>query len=155
MNPIIRGWANYYSTVVSKEIFSKLDLLIFLKLWSWAKKRHHNKGKKWIVRKYWHSYKGDNWVFSTNSDEAGVKLFKHSKTPIVRFTKVKQKASPFDGNLKYWSTRKGESHTLPTRVAKLLKSQKGKCKYCGMFFKEEDEVEIDHIIPRAKGGKDT
>ena len=82
-------------------------------------------------------------------------MINHADTKIERHAKIKEDASPYDGNLKYWSTRKGESHTLPTRVAKLLKSQKGKCKYCGMFFKEEDEVEIDHIIPRAKGGKDT
>lgn len=155
LNPIIRGWANYYSTVVSKEIFSKIDHLIFLKLWSWAKKRHHNKSKKWIIRKYWHSHKGDNWVFSMNSEEAGVKLLKHSKTPIVRFIKVKQKASPFDGNLKYWATRKGKSPELPTMISKLLKSQNGKCKHCGLLFREEDVMEVDHIIPKSKGGKNT
>jgi RNA-directed DNA polymerase len=32
LNPIIRGWSNYYSTVISKEIFSRLDNLIYSKL---------------------------------------------------------------------------------------------------------------------------
>jgi len=26
--------------------------------------------------------------------------------------------------------------------------------HCGLHFKEEDLMEIDHIIPRSKGGKD-
>ncbi|NEU84605.1 group II intron reverse transcriptase/maturase, partial [Nostoc sp. UIC 10630] len=43
LNPIIRGWTNYYSTVVSKEVFSKLDHLVFLKLFRWAKRRHPKK----------------------------------------------------------------------------------------------------------------
>ncbi|MEB3826489.1 group II intron maturase-specific domain-containing protein, partial [Phormidium sp. CCY1219] len=25
LNPVIRGWSNYYSTVVSKEAFSQMD----------------------------------------------------------------------------------------------------------------------------------
>lgn len=32
LNPAIRGWSNYYATVVSKEIYSKLDSLLFNKL---------------------------------------------------------------------------------------------------------------------------
>ena len=39
LNPIIRGWSNYYSTVVSKETFSKVDALTYDKLRAWARKR--------------------------------------------------------------------------------------------------------------------
>jgi RNA-directed DNA polymerase len=48
LNPVIRGWTNYYSTVVSKETFCRLDYLIFHKLQAWAKHRHRNKPGKWI-----------------------------------------------------------------------------------------------------------
>jgi RNA-directed DNA polymerase len=40
------------------------------------------------------------------------------------------------------------------RMTTLLKTQKGKCTHCGLFFREEDVLEVDHIIPQAKGGKD-
>jgi RNA-directed DNA polymerase len=40
LNPIIRGWCNYNSTVVSKEIFSKLDFLTYRLLKRWCKRRH-------------------------------------------------------------------------------------------------------------------
>jgi RNA-directed DNA polymerase len=33
--------------------------------------------------------------------------------------------------------------------------QKGKCTCCGLFFHDEDLMEIDHKIPRSKGGKDS
>ncbi|MEH2408476.1 HNH endonuclease [Nostoc sp.] len=39
-------------------------------------------------------------------------------------------------------------------MSMLLKKQKGKCTYCGHYFREEDVLEIDHIIPQIKGGKD-
>lgn len=55
----------------------------------------------------------------------------------------------------YWSTRMGRHPEVPKRVATLLKRQKGKCAHCGRNFKDGDLKEIDHKIPRAKGGKDT
>jgi RNA-directed DNA polymerase len=39
LNPIIRGWSNYYSTVVSKETFSKVDFLRWQMLRAWARSR--------------------------------------------------------------------------------------------------------------------
>ena len=39
-------------------------------------------------------------------------------------------------------------------VATLLKTQKGKCTHCGLYFRGEDVLETDHIIPKNLGGKD-
>lgn len=77
------------------------------------------------------------------------------RNTISRHIKVNGEASPYDGDMKYWSTRMGKQPGIPTRVAKLLKRQKGKCAHCGLTFREEDVMEIDHIIPKSKGGKDT
>jgi RNA-directed DNA polymerase len=68
--------------------------------------------------------------------------------------KIKGESSPYDGNLVYWSTRMGNNPEMPSRVSKLLKKQKGKCAHCDMFFREEDVIEVDHKIPKSKGGKD-
>jgi RNA-directed DNA polymerase len=43
---------------------------------------------------------------------------------------------------------------MPGRVATLLKRQTGKCAYCGLYFGMEDKLEVDHIYPRIRGGKD-
>ncbi|OUL33751.1 reverse transcriptase domain-containing protein, partial [Nostoc sp. 106C] len=155
LNPIIKGWANYYSTVVSKEIFQDIDRLVFIKLRAWAKHRHPQKSKGWVSKRYWNTIGGDNWVFSaTKEGKVTETLIKHAKTEIVRHTKVKGNAFPFDGNLIYWSERKGKNPLLPLRVTILLKSQKGKCAQCGLYFREYDVMEVDHIIPKSKGGKD-
>lgn len=83
LNPIIRGWANYYLTVVSKEIFSELDRLMYLKLRRWANRRHPNKSKTWVAKKYWRTVGEDNWVFMTKGE---LTLLKHAKTEIVSGT---------------------------------------------------------------------
>ena len=165
LNPIIKGWDEYHSAVCSKKTFNHLDDLIYNKLRRWTKRRHPTKTQKWCRERYWHRGKnerstGDNWVFSTPSDEpnssvAGkYELHKHAWTPIVRHTKVKGDKSPFDGDWRYWSSRRGEYPGTKKSIAKLLKRQKGKCNRCGLYFKDEDVLEIDHIIPRSEGGKD-
>ncbi|MGH2413035.1 MAG: group II intron reverse transcriptase, partial [Microcystaceae cyanobacterium] len=154
LNPVIKGWANYYCAVVSKDAYKRQDHLMYIKLRAWAKRRHPNKTVNWVINKYWHTMGGDNWVFATNQRDNFLRLHKHSSTPIVRYVKVKGEASPFDGNLVYWSTRKGTHPEVPKQVATLLKRQKGKCNCCGLYFREEDVMEIDHITPQSKGGKD-
>jgi RNA-directed DNA polymerase len=156
LNSIIRGWANYYATVVSKDTYAELDYLMYQKLNAWAKRRHPKKNRGWVSKKYWHTIGGENWVFATR--EEGKTLFRllsHVSTPIVRHVKVKGESSPYDGNLVYWSTRMGNNPEMPNRVSKLLKRQKGKCAYCDMFFREDDVMEVDHRIPKSKGGKDS
>ena len=75
-------------------------------------------------------------------------------TPLqIEYVKVKGEASPYDGNLVYWSSRMGKHPEMPLRAASLLKKQKGKCAHCGLWFSEEDVIELDHIIPKAIGGK--
>ena len=148
LNPIIRGWSNYYSTVVSKETFNKVDMLTWQKLRAWARRR----GKGDINKdKYWRTVGDRNWCFNT---EDGLELLTHASTPIVRHIKVKGEASPFNGNWIYWSKRRGESPDTPNRVASLIKRQKGICYHCGLYFTSADIVEVDHIKPTSLGGKD-
>ena len=63
LNPIIRGWANYYRTVVAVKTFSLCDHLTHQQLRRWAYRRHPTKGRQWIVRKYWKMEKGASWIF--------------------------------------------------------------------------------------------
>jgi RNA-directed DNA polymerase len=149
LNPIIRGWSNYYSTQVSKDTFSKCDHLTYDKLRAWARTR----GKDNINKdKYWRTVDNRTWCFST---EDGMELVNHAATPIIRHVKVKGEASPYNGDWIYWSKRRGEYPETPTRVSNLIKKQKGICPHCGLYFTSTDIVEVDHITPKSLGGKDT
>ena len=156
LNPIIRGWCNYYATVVSQKVFARLDHILVWKLLKWGFKRHRNKGRKWVKNKYFQTIDGKNWVFATRTKDKPflTNLILHSDTKIKRFVKVKGDASPYNGNLVYWSTRQGRHPEMPKRTAFLLKKQKGKCNWCELIFRENDVIETDHIIPTAAGGKD-
>ncbi|PNW59935.1 UNVERIFIED_CONTAM: group II intron reverse transcriptase/maturase [Euhalothece sp. KZN 001] len=154
LNRIIRGWCNYFSIGVSSKVFSRLQHLIFWKLFKWGVKRHRNKGRKWVKSKYFRAIGGDKWTFATPREGSNpMVLMKHSHTAIVRHVKVKGDKSPYDGDLIYWSSRMGKHPEMPKRTASLLKKQKGKCAHCGLFFRDGDLLEVDHIVPRSKGGK--
>ena len=156
LNPVIKGWCNYNRTNVSKDIFSYCDSILYKQLKRWSERRHPTKSKKWVAKKYWHTLGNKNWVFSTinKNGEINYKLTSHSETEIKRHIKVKGNKTPFDGDLIYWTKRLGKHPEVSTRVAKLLNKQKGKCNHCGLKFTNSDIIEVDHIIPRRKGGKD-
>jgi RNA-directed DNA polymerase len=152
LNPIIKGWSNYYSHVVSQEIFAKMDYLVWQKLRRWAIRRCRKSNKHETFSKYWISVGTDNWYFCTTE---GLKLAKHGETEISRYIKVQGARSPYDGDYTYWATRLGKHPEIPIRVAKLLQKQKGKCACCGHYFRQDDVIEIDHIEPKSKGGKNS
>ena len=148
LNPIIRGWCNYYKTVASQKIFSQVSHLTFHRLEQWAKRRHPNKPVSWIIHKYWLTIGQDNWVFGESKEQ---NLIRHHKTAIKRHIKVKGTKSPYDGDTLYWAKRKGSHPELKASTAKMLKKQQGKCNWCRLTFLDEDLIETDHIIPKAIG----
>ena len=151
LNPVITGWSNYYSTQVSKEVFAKCDNSLHQKLLAWAKRRCARSNMHETIDNYWRSIGDRNWVFATAN---GMELLEHAKTPILRHTKVKGNRSPFDGDDIYWGKRMSSYVGLPSRVKKLLQSQKGKCNHCNQAFLDGDLMEVDHIIPKKLKGKD-
>jgi RNA-directed DNA polymerase len=148
INSVIRGWSNYYRTVCSKEIYSSLDRLLYLRLRTWANRRHPRKTKTWVSNRYWHTVGLKTWTFGDRE----LNILEHSKTPITRHTKVQNTRSPFDGDAYYWASRMGKHPEMKESVAKLLKKQKGKCALCRLSFQPGDILEIDHITPKEIGG---
>jgi RNA-directed DNA polymerase len=92
LNPVIRGWGNYYRHVVSKEVFSDIDHAIWCMTWNWAKRRHPKKGRKWLKDRYYAHKDGRDWVFTDGS----VTLFRMASIPIRRHVKIRGDANPYD-----------------------------------------------------------
>jgi RNA-directed DNA polymerase len=142
LNPIIAGWANYYSAVVSTKTFHLLDHRLYEKLRRWAFFRHPRKGRRWALQRYWDTTPGKSWDFR---DTKGPTLNRHTRVSIVRHVKVQGKASLYDGNWSYWAARRGKYPGVSQRLAALLKKQTGRCEACGLFFKPEDLIELHHV----------
>jgi RNA-directed DNA polymerase len=152
LNPVIKGWAQYYRTVVSTKQFERCDHLLFQTLWHQMIRKHPKKGVKWVKRKYWRTMEGNTWTYATPEGPQRRELIKHAATSTQRHTKVKGKASPFDGNLLYWAKRLRNHPLTRTTIGRLLQKQQEKCRWCGLHFREEDRIEIDHLTPRSEGG---
>jgi RNA-directed DNA polymerase len=147
LSPKIRGWTNYHRTVIASGAFNHCRYVLFRQLLTWAYKRHPTKGKQWVTKKYWHHEDG-TWTFTDGKSA----LWNHDRTSIQRHIKVKGTASPYDGNLLYWSKRLRDHPLLSGTKARLLQKQQGKCRWCELYFQDGDQIEIDHILPRSLGG---
>jgi RNA-directed DNA polymerase len=139
LNPLIRGWASYFSRHASSRTFKRMDLYLWRQLVTWANRRHPTKSSAWKRRRYWTS----DWKFQ---DKTGAVLHKHSEVKITRHVKVGGPASPYDGTWAYWSRRMVTVADVPTRVGKLLRRQQGRCAFCRLYFRDSDLLEVDHVV---------
>jgi RNA-directed DNA polymerase len=112
LNPILRGWSNYYKKVNSKDVLTYVEHQIWRAVWHWCCSRHPNKSKHWVLRRYFKRSNGRAWsFFGTVRDLDGGKkdifLFRTSEVPVKPHIKVAGIASPDDPDLReYWLKRK-------------------------------------------------
>jgi RNA-directed DNA polymerase len=164
LNPILRGFANYYKGAVSKETFDYISYRVWQYLWGWAKRRHPKKNVKWVRKRYFKTLKSKQWTFAcTISDRRGKEknlvLFPIAYTSIERHIKVKGEASPDDPSLKeYWEKRHqkfGKSYwEKNSRNYKIAQIQNWSCPICGEPLLNGEEINTHHIVPVAQGGLD-
>ena len=165
LNPVIRGWALYHRHVVSKETYQQVDHVIFQTIWQWAKRRHPNKGAKWVKKKYFRTQNERDWVFfgertRKNGEAQGIQLFKATDVPIKRHTKIKGEANPYDPQWEtYFDQRMGlkwlQSTMNRRKLIILWREQGGKCPICNQKITKETGWNIHHVVYRVNGGKDT
>ena len=152
LNPVIRGWANYYRYCAAKHVFQKVRHAQWHMLWVWAKRRHPKKGRRWVKARYFRS--DGYWTFHAEKAE----LVKPDTTPITRFVKVIGRSSPYDPALRgYWTERKKRQvgrETYAKQRLMLLQRQEYRCALCYIQFVPGEAIETDHIIPTSQGGSD-
>ena len=164
LNPILRGFANYYQGVVSKQTFSYIAHRVWQYLWKWCKRRHPKKGKRWVANKYFRTIKGVSWQFGCEIEGRRARtelltLYDMAKQPIVRHIKVKGTASPFDAELAtYWSERSqklGKSRWAKgSKYYRVAENQNWKCPNCGNDLLNGERIETHHIVLVKNGGSD-
>ena len=158
LNPVIRGWANYFRTVVASETFHHLDNWMYFKAEGYARQMHPNKSKAWRHQRYWgrlYLDRQDSWVFGDK--QTGGYLLKFRWFPIERHTLVKGTASPDDPRLRdYWAKRQaGKAKDLTLSKQKLAKRQQGRCRECGETLFNDEELQVHHLLAQSQGGKDS
>jgi RNA-directed DNA polymerase len=142
LNPIVRGWAAYYRTVVSSETFAALDHYLWKLTYKWARHSHPNKPTRWVIRRYFGKFcksRQDRWVFGDR--ESGAYLRRFAWTKIVRHQMVRGTSSPDDPALTgYWADRRRRGIPRPMDIAslRLLGAQHGQCPLCGDLLLDAD-----------------
>ena len=142
LTPVIRGWAAYYRGVVSSKVFRSLDTYVWRLTFKWARWRHRNKPRSWIVGRYFgtfNPFRNDRWVFGDR--DGGAYLVKLSWTSIERHVPVKGAASPDDPALAaYWAERRKKvKPPLDGGTVRLLTRQAGLCPLCGEHLLHADQ----------------
>ncbi|MCF8050306.1 MAG: group II intron reverse transcriptase/maturase [Desulfobacterales bacterium] len=119
LNQTLRGWGNYHRHVVSSEAFGRIDTYVYEELWRMIRRRHPNKPKRWLARKYWFAT-GRRWVFAVAAATKKVKrlyeVVRLSAIGIRRHIKIKADANPYlPGYARYfWQRRHDkEARLLP------------------------------------------
>jgi len=157
LNPIIRGWANYYRNSVAKRVFNKLDDYMFTREVRYMKHTHGRKSQAWRSARYFGKLnlaREDKYVFGDK--QTGHYLLKFSWFPIERHILVAGANSPDDPRLAaYWNKRQlSKINDLKPNIRKLARQQAGRCPLCGQSLFVHEDIEQHHIVSRKEGGTD-
>jgi RNA-directed DNA polymerase len=177
INPIIRGWSNYFNLGNSARYRDHLRQALYRLCWKWAQKKHPKWGKKTIARTYFHShttFKNTIWVFhgttrkpsryrSQGRDE-GKKIYLVDPTNIISSVCATQFNIP-NALLNIHAFHKDHLKIVEfiskakllsigkheSYRSKLFKRQKGMCAACNKMI-EIGETNIHHAVPISEGG---
>lgn len=166
LNPMIQGWANFHRHVVARRTFESVRKEIWHCLWQWAKRRHPNKGRNWVRKRYFHIQGSRGWVFAVDTGEKlsnGQPKLKSLRdicdTAIRRHRKVKADANPFDPKWEsYFEERLGfkmlDSLQGRKKLIRLWLEQERCCPICDQLITKTSGWHVHHIVQRVDGGKD-
>jgi RNA-directed DNA polymerase len=152
LNPIIRGWANYFRVGVAAKVFERLDNYCFELQKRWVGRQHPTKSWGWRKRRYWGNYyKGFQWCFGRK--DLYLRMF--GSFPIQRHTMVRRFACWDDPTLQdYWDERKVREidRMLTTFKRKVARQQGYVCPVCRDHLANGEDLHQHHLVPKSEGG---
>ncbi len=120
--PIVRGWRNYHR-------FCKMD---------------GARNNLWFIHdrayRVFNKEQKQNRHTATTLAEKAFPPVPYSEN---KFVNVKGDASPYDGNMVYWSKRNSKLYNNHT--SKALNRQNHSCHYCGLKLTSEERVHLHHL----------
>lgn len=157
LNPIIRGWSNYFRIGVAYETFTKLDRWMVDRQVRYVRRMHPRKNYVWKQNKYWGRLnldRQDKWVFGDK--QTGMALQKFVWTPIQRHILIEHTASPDDPGLRvYWQkrTQRKAAELIPSKQ-RIARRQNYQCPVCKTSLFTDEALHVHHVKPKQEGGSD-
>lgn len=165
LNPILRGWAQYYQPGTSKVTFKWMSHQLWQASWRWCMRRHPQKGKRWVQRKYYRTLSGRKWIFATEvTDRRGqrklLRLFNLADTPIRSHILVRDTYTPDDAiQAAYGYQRQRQRNRIhwekDKQTGRIAHAQAGRCLQCGESLLNREKLHLHHRRAVCEGGKDT
>ena len=143
--------------------------MIYQQIRAWVLRRAIRQSLTAVIEKYFpngniYTFQGRtynaNWVFYGETKRANGTLTTRHVPKLAwisskKFIKIQGSKSIYDGDSIYWALRNPRYSLFSYRKTRLLTFQNGLCPFCKHKFVIGDTMEVDHIIPRSKGGVDS
>lgn len=160
LNPIVRGWANYYKPFNASKVFATVGAYLWRLTWSWCRKKHPTMARRDLRWKYYTQEGGNRWVFYARTpDNRTLTLVQLGYTKIVHHVLCKDLNPFWPAHKAYYQRRQAlganRSVRLSPRRSKLLKKQRGICPVCHVELLSGEPLEVHHIQRRNQGGNHT
>lgn len=161
LNEMTRGWAMYHRMDNSKQTFSYVDSRIWRMMWNWAVRRHPNKGKRWIIKRYYNRNGNKHWtLFAYDENNNPVNFFYCTSLPIKYHIQIRESVNPYDSaDELYFEQRNDQIMRNKLMGRKMLTTiydnQKGLCPICQQKITKQTGWNAHHIVPKYLGGKFT
>lgn len=171
LNPMLRGWSNYYRSSKASLIFKKVGKFVFETVWRRLVRFNPEVSKRVLARKYFKRVGNRGWLLyftPKNRRVLEVFLYQIGDTPSVPHVLIKGEAHPSDETHDaYLANRAAKTaslnKTVPELKRALAREQLGLCLVCNTplldesiktswYTYESEKVEIHHIKSVKEGG---
>lgn len=151
LNPILRGWANYYrSSYHSQQVFQSIGHYVYQIWWKWAQKKHTRPNKNWIYTKYIFKTLRRSWQIGLSQDQL---LFDITQAKQIKVSNLRNHINPYI-NDEYYISRSIIRDAERFRKA-VYKLYNFRCYSCKQSLYGPEKIHLHHLISRKDGGKYT
>lgn len=148
INPVLRGWANYYRiSWHSFEDFKKIHNHLYFMVMRFLTSLHLTKPISWIHKEYIHKLGNNNWRFGININKL---MYCMVETDILKLKILKSGINPYF-NAYYYEVNP-RMFELDEHRRKIYKFHNYKCAACGKTLLDGEQIDLHHVIPKSEGG---
>jgi RNA-directed DNA polymerase len=151
INPVSRGWANYYRiSWHSHKSFKGIQNYLYGIIFRFIKRLHPTKSTKWLHSRYIHKHSNYKWRFGLSPK---ILIYNIISTKILKLKILKSGINPYFNN--YYYEKNPRVFVLDDSRLKIYKYHKYKCAACGESLFNGEQIDLHHVIPKSKGGNDS
>lgn len=156
LNPLLREWALRYRSVSSTRVYTGIDHYVWCRVWQWMQRKHPAWRRRELVRHYFRTVRGNRWVFFGRDGERALTLFRCATVRIRRHRLVLDRNPFLPLHQEYFRRRLLAATRAPgvwdSRRLPAVRRVDHTYPVCEQLLLPHHEVDLHHVVPRARGG---